>query len=80
MLILAAASRFIHAVLFGGNLLSAHYYLVDTAICLGFGYLGFRLMRARQMVTQYGWINRPHGLFGWRVRELSPPMDKSDSG
>ena len=43
-----------------------HYYLVDTAVCLGFGLIGFRLMRVRQMVTRYGWLNDRAGLFGWR--------------
>ena len=34
MLILGAAVRFIHFALFGGTLLSLHYYVVDSAICL----------------------------------------------
>ncbi len=34
MLILGGAVRFIHFALFGGTLLSAHYYVVDSAICL----------------------------------------------
>jgi hypothetical protein len=36
------AVRFIHFALFGGTLLSLHYYVVDSAICLAFGFLGFR--------------------------------------
>ena len=42
MLILGAAVRFIHFALFEGTLLSPHYYVVDTVVCLIFGFLGFR--------------------------------------
>ena len=65
-LILGAAVRFIHYALFGGTLLSAHYYLVDTLVCLAFGLLGFRAARAAQMVRQYRWINEPAGPLRWR--------------
>ena len=34
-LILGAAVRFLHFSLFGGTLLSLHYYLVDSAVCIG---------------------------------------------
>ncbi len=66
MLILGAAVRFFHFSLFGGTLLSLHYYLVDSAICMAFGFLGFRIARAAQMVSQYGWINEPDGPMRWR--------------
>ena len=69
MLILGAAVRFIHFSLFGGTLLSLHYYAVDSAICMFAGFLGFRVARAVQMVTQYRWINVPDGVLGWRRRE-----------
>ena len=68
MLILSFAVRFLHYALFDGKFLSLHYYLVDYAVCLGAGLLGFRLQRVRQMVTRYGWINERAGLFGWRRR------------
>src|SRR4029450_5111406 len=61
MLILSLAVRFSHFALFDSILLSLHYYLVDFAVCLGFGFLGFRLMRVSQMVTRYGWINERSG-------------------
>ena len=83
MLILSLAVRFIHYALFDANLLSLHYYLVDFAVCMGFGYLGFRLMRVRQMVTRYNWINERNGLFGWRRRDETAAVaaaDKSKSG
>ena len=57
MLLLGAAVRFLHFALFGGTLLSLPYYVVDTAVCLACGLIGFRLMRVAQMVTCYGWIN-----------------------
>jgi len=66
MLILGAAVRFIHFALFGGTLLSPHYYAVDSAICLAFGLIGFQAARAVQMVSQYPWINRPNGWLRWR--------------
>jgi hypothetical protein len=66
MLILGGAVRFIHFALFGGTLLSLHYYVVDSAICIALGCIGFRTARAAQMVTQYPWINRPDGPLRWR--------------
>ena len=65
-LILGGAVRFIHFALFGGTLLSLHYYVVDTAVCMAFGCLGFRTARSAQMVTQYRWINQPNGPLRWR--------------
>jgi hypothetical protein len=66
MLILGAAVRFIHFALFGGTLLSAHYYAVDSAVCLAAGLFGFRAARVSQMVTQYRWINVADGPLRWR--------------
>jgi len=68
MLILAAAVRFIHYSLFGGTLLSLQYYLVDGAVCMAFGFLGFRTARVAQMVRHYGWLNEPDGWMRWRRR------------
>jgi len=65
-LILAAAVRFIHFSLFGGTLLSLHYYLVDAMFCVGFASFGFRAARKSQMVRQYRWLNEPLGLMRWR--------------
>jgi ABC-type transport system involved in multi-copper enzyme maturation permease subunit len=64
--ILGFAVRFIHFSVFGGTLVSAHYYLVDSAVCVAFGFLGFRAARASQMVVQYRWLNEPAGLLRWR--------------
>jgi hypothetical protein len=65
-LILGAAVRFIHFSLFGGTLLSIHYYLIDSVVCMALGFLGFRTARVAQMVSQYGWVNRPDGPLRWR--------------
>lgn len=65
-LILGCAVRFIHYSLFGGTLLSAHYYAVDSAVLMALGFLGFRTARVSQMVTQYRWINQPDGPLRWR--------------
>jgi hypothetical protein len=67
-LILGLAVRFIHFSLFGGTLLSPHYYLVDSLVCLALGLLGFRTTRVAQMVRQYRWINEAEGRMRWRRR------------
>jgi hypothetical protein len=69
MLPLALAVRFLHYALFEAKFLSLHYYLIDYAVCLGFGLLGFRLMRVRQMVSRYRWINERDGLWRWKRRD-----------
>ncbi len=69
--ILGGAVRFFHYSLFGGTLLSLHYYLVDSAFCMAFGFLGFRAARTGQMVTQYRWINEALGRLRWRRRPPS---------
>jgi hypothetical protein len=66
MLILGAVVRSFHFALFGGTLLSLHYYAVDSAICLAFGFTGFRAARTAQMVSQYRWLNAPNGRLRWR--------------
>jgi hypothetical protein len=66
MLLLGAAVRFIHFALFGGTLLSIHYYAVDTLVCMAFGFAGFQAARARRMVAQYPWISEPDGRLRWR--------------
>jgi hypothetical protein len=68
MLVLGAAVRFIHFAVFDSKLLSLHYYLVDAAVCLLFGWLGFRVMRATQMATRYSWLNERAGPLRWRRR------------
>jgi len=80
MLPLSLAVRFLHFALFDSKFLSLHYYLVDYVVCLGFGLIGFRLMRVAQMVNRYRWINRRSGLFGWQRRDQTPEHDTLESG
>jgi hypothetical protein len=68
--ILGIGVRFIHFSVFNGTLLSLHYYLVDSAVCIAFGLLGFRAARAAQMVTQYDWLIARAGFLRWRRRQL----------
>jgi hypothetical protein len=80
VVILSFAVRFLHYALFDGKFLSLHYYLVDYAVCLGLGLLGFRLQRVNQMVTRYGWINERAGLFRWRRRGDTTAGEAPKSG
>lgn len=77
MLVLGGAVRFMHFALFGGTLLSPHYYLVDTLICLGFGWLGFRTTRVGQMATQYSWLYARSGWLEWRLKSGPNAANKS---
>jgi uncharacterized membrane protein len=72
MLALAAAVRFLHYSLFAESFFSPHYYVVDYAVLAAAAGLGFRHMRARQMVQQYGWLHVSASFFGWREKT---PMD-----
>jgi len=80
MLILSFAVRFLHSTLFEGKFLSLHYYVVDYAVCLGLGLLGFRLQRVTQMVSRYNWINERAGLLRWRRRDNTAAADPPKSG
>jgi hypothetical protein len=80
MLLLGLAVRFIHFALFEGTLVSPQFYAVDTAVCLIFGYLGFRATRATQMTTQYRWINARAGPLRWARRSGALPGKQPDTG
>ena len=68
MLILGLFVRFIHFALFEATLLTVHYYLVDVAVLLAFGFAGWRYTRAKQMTRQYHWLFEQAGPFGWKPR------------
>lgn len=68
LLILGLAVRFIHFALFGGTLLSFHYYVVDTIVVQIIGAVGYRVTRVRQMVDKYRWLNVADGPFFWKER------------
>jgi len=80
MVILGAAVRFFHYALFGGTLLSLHYYLVDGLIALAFALFGFRVTRARQMATQYGFLITRTGLLSWARRPGAAETEPTKSG
>jgi len=65
-LLLAAGVRYCHFALFEEPLLSPGSYAIDFLVALLFASLGFRLLRARQMATQYGWLFKRSGALGWR--------------
>lgn len=69
LLLLACAVRFFHYALFGGMLLSAHYFAIDLAVLLILGGAGYRLTRAKQMTSQYAWLFERSGPFSWRRRQ-----------
>jgi hypothetical protein len=69
MALLALAVRFFHFALAGGTLLSPRYYLVDAAVLIAIGLGSFRVMRTTQMVTQYPWLYRRRGPFGWTSQQ-----------
>jgi hypothetical protein len=66
LLILSLAVRFIHFSLFEATLLSLHYWIVDAAVCLLIGSLGYRYTRTNQMTTQYYWLYAKSGPLSWR--------------
>lgn len=69
MVLLAAATRFIHFALFEGSLLSLWYYVIDLLVLLCFAFIGKRITRVGQMATQYSFIYEPAGLFAWRGKK-----------
>ena len=80
MLILGAGVRFFHFALFEGTFVSPYYYVVDSAVCLLFGFLGFRVTRAGQMARQYGFRTVRTGPLTWARRSAASPADRADSG
>ncbi len=59
---LTLADRFLVYALFGGELLSVTGFLIDFAVLLLLGLLGYRITRVERMVRQYP----------WKYRKLSP--------
>jgi len=64
--LLAAAARFIHFALFGGNLVSLPSFGCDFAILLVVGLIAWRATRAAQMARQYPWLYARTGPLSWR--------------
>ena len=72
MLIVALAVRFCHFALFEEELFSQPSYIVDFAVAFAAASLGYRVVRARQMAVQYGWMFQRRGPLGWRALERGP--------
>lgn len=68
LMLLGLAVRFIHFSLFGGTLLSIHYYLVDTVVLQVIGAAGYRMTRVAQMTSKYRWLYLANGPFAWKDR------------
>ena len=68
MVLLAAATRFIHFALFSGTLLSLWYYLVDLIVLLVIAFVGKRITRAGQMARQYGFEYERRNAVAWGRR------------
>ena len=68
VLILGLGIRFIHFSIFGGTLLSPHYYIADTIVLEIIGYLGFRFTKTRLMIRQYYWLYQAAGPFSWKPK------------
>ena len=69
MALLAGAVRFFHYALFEGRLLSLYYCLVTYAVLVAAASLGYRMMRTKQMVTQYPWLYQRTSPLSWRDRK-----------
>ena len=66
IILLGFADRFLTFALFEGELLSPAGYLIDTAVLLAICAVGYRITQAGKMVSQYPWLYRRAGPFGWR--------------
>ncbi len=80
MILFGFIVRFLHWGLFldatfpswrdsAGDLLSLHYYITDTSVLIAFAGLGYRLERARQMASQYGWLFRRETSLTWSAQD-----------
>ncbi|BBE70474.1 DUF6867 family protein [Oharaeibacter diazotrophicus] len=68
LMVLGVAVRFIHFSIFGGTLLSLHYYAVDTIVLMAIGFVGYVHTRTGMMVRQYYWLYERAGFLGWRAK------------
>lgn len=65
VLLLGCAVRFIHFALFGGTLLSLHYYIVDLVVLLAVAGTAYVVTRSGQMAAQYGFAFSRTSPFSW---------------
>ncbi len=68
VLLLGISIRFIHHALFGGTMVTVHYYIVDTIVLLLFATAGYRFYRTRQMTQMYYWLYEKVSPFSWKAK------------
>ena len=68
MVPLTLGLRFLHYALFGANLTSLHYLVLEFVILLAFCLLGYRTTIAKKMVRQYPWLYEQASPLGWRSK------------
>ena len=74
--LLGLADRFLHWGLFldqpldiyKGDILSLHFYAVDTAVLLAIAILAYRVTQAACMTSQYPWMYERTSPFTWREK------------
>lgn len=71
-LLLGTGDRFLVYALFQGPLWSLPGWLGHTVLLSAIALVAWRLTLARRMVSQYPWLFRRAGLFGWRERAEMP--------
>lgn len=71
-LLLAAAARFFHFSLFGGELLSITGYLIDAAVIIGLALFAYRATAVRKLVSQYPWLYERDGPLHYREKRAPP--------
>jgi hypothetical protein len=79
---LALGVRFLHYALFAQPLLTLPGYLLDAAVVIAMGLVGFRWRRAEQMAAQYYWLYERTGPFTWRQKAPAsgPPAGSHENG
>jgi hypothetical protein len=79
---LALGVRFLHFALFEEPLLTLGGYLLDLAVIVAMGLMGFRWRRAEQMVAQYYWLFERTGPLTWRAKApaSSPQGGEHENG
>jgi hypothetical protein len=68
MVLFTCGLRFLDYALFESNLLSLKYFITHGLIVMAMAFLGYRLKRVSQMITQYPWLYEKSGSFGWRSK------------
>ena len=68
ILALGLGARFLHFALYEAQFVSPARYVVDTAVLMVIGFLGYRFTRTNQMTTQYYWLYEKASPFTWRGR------------